>query len=332
MGTEIKTWQIVNGKLEAIDTALKDEGRTEPYDLEPWLASNPEIIGPDIMIIGRQVPTKSGLIDLLGIDRSGNTVIIEIKRAELPRETLAQAIDYASDVAEWTVERLSEICADYTRKTFEEAFSEAFPDADLENLNINSTQRIVLVGFSIEASLERMIEWLSDSYGVNLNAIVLSYVKTKAGEELLTKTSVISEEMEQERRRKQKKFEIPMSDEPGTHPAQTLRQLLVDYLSRDRVTNRRMRDILFPALLKTKTLTRDQLKKAFVDFDPKYDESKVGYYLTLVSSQLGMKKNDFLRQVIAYEYPRHHWEKDNFSIREQYRDLVREVLEELNRR
>ena len=332
MGTEIKTWQIVNGKLEAIDTALKDEGRTEPYDLEPWLASNPEIIGPDIMIIGRQVPTKSGLIDLLGIDRSGNTVIIEIKRAELPRETLAQAIDYASDVAEWTVERLSEICADYTRKTFEEAFSEAFPDADLENLNINSTQRIVLVGFSIEASLERMIEWLSDSYGVNLNAIVLSYVKTKAGEELLTKTSVISEEMEQERRRKQKKFEIPMSDEPGTHPAKTLRQLLVDYLSRDRVTNRRMRDILFPALLKTKTLTRDQLKKAFVDFDPKYDESKVGYYLTLVSSQLGMKKNDFLRQVIAYEYPRHHWEKDNFSIREQYRDLVREVLEELNRR
>jgi hypothetical protein len=332
MGTEIKTWQIVNGKLEAIDTALKDEGRTEPYDLEPWLASNPEIIGPDIMIIGRQVPTKSGPIDLLGIDWSGNTVIIEIKRAELPRETLAQAIDYASDVAEWTVERLSEICADYTGKTFEEAFSEAFPDADLENLNINSTQRIVLVGFSIEASLERMIEWLSDSYGVNLNAIVLSYVKTKAGEELLTKTSVISEEMEQERRRKQKKFEIPMSDEPGTHPVQTLRQLLLDYLSRDRVTNRRMRDILFPALLKAKTLTRDQLKRAFVDFDPKYDESKVGHYLTLVSSQLGMKKNDFLRQVIAYEYPRHHWEKDNFSIREQYRDLVREVLEELNRR
>lgn len=329
MGTEIKTWQIVNGKLAAIDAALKDQGRTEPYDLEPWLASNPEIIGTDIMIIGRQVMTKSGPIDLLGMDRSGNAVIIEIKRAELPRETLAQAIDYASDVAEWTVERLGEICADYTKRTFEEAFNEAFPDADMENLNINSTQRIVLVGFSIEASLERMIEWLSDTYGVNLNAIVLSYVKTKGGEELLTKTSVISEEMEQERRRKQKKFEIPMSDEPGAHSVQALKQHLLDYLSRDRVTNRRMRDILFPVLLKTKTLMRDQLKKAFVDFDPKYDESKVGYYLTLVSSQLGMTKNDFLRQVVAYEYPRHHWEKDNFSIREQYRDLVKEVLAEL---
>lgn len=332
MGTEIKTWQIVDGKLAAIVTGLKDGGRTEPYDLEPWLASNPEIIGTDIMIIGRQVMTKSGPIDLLGADRSGNIVIIEIKRAELPRETLAQAIDYASDVAEWTVERLSDICADYTKKTFEEAFDEAFPDADMENLNINSTQRIVLVGFSIEASLERMIEWLSDSYGVNLNAIVLSYVKTKGGEELLTKTSVISEEMEQERRRKQKTFKVSMSDEPGAYDVPALKQHLLDYLSRDRVTSRRMRDILFPALLKTKVLTRDQLKKTFMDFDPKYDESKLGYYLSLVSSQLGIMKHDFLRQVVAYEYPRHHWEKDNFSIREQYHDLVKEVLAELGKK
>ena len=329
MATEIKAWQIVNGVLTTVDTSLRTEGRTEPYDLEPWLASNPEIIGADIFLIGRQVMTKSGPIDLLGVDRSGNTVIIEIKRDELPREALAQAIDYASDVSEWTVEKIGEICANYTNKTFGEAFSEAFPDADLENLNLNSTQRIVLVGFSIEASLERMIEWLSDSYGVNLNAIVLSYVKTRGGEELLTKTSVISEEIEQARTRKQKKFEIPMSDAPGVHTPQELKEHLLNYLARGRVTNQRMRDILFPALLKTKVLSRDQLKKSFVDFDPKYDEKKVGYYLTLVSSQLGMTKNDFLRQVVAYEYPRHHWEKDNFSIRDQYRDLVVEVLEEL---
>lgn len=328
MGTEIKTWQIINGKLTAIDSTLKTEKRTEPFDLEPWLASNPEIIGADLMIIGRQVPTKSGPIDLLGIDKSGNTVIIEIKRDELPRESLAQAIDYASHIAEWTVERLGDVCSGYTKKTFEDAFNESFPDVDLENVNLNSTQRIVLVGFSIQASLERMIEWLSDSYGVNINAIVLGYIKTKSGDELLTKTSIISEEMEEERRRKQKKFEIIMSDDAGTHDGHDLKRFLVEYLTRDRVTNRRMRDIFFPALLKTKVLTRDQMIKAFIEFDPNYDESKVGYYLSLVSSQLGMKKNDFLRQVVAYEYPRHNWEKDNFSIREQYRDFVKEVLGE----
>jgi len=72
MGTEIKTWQIIHGKLNSIDTALKNEGRTEPYDLEPWLASNPEIIGPDFMIIVRKVLTRSGPIALFGIDKSGN--------------------------------------------------------------------------------------------------------------------------------------------------------------------------------------------------------------------------------------------------------------------
>jgi hypothetical protein len=85
-----------------------------------------------------------------------------------------------------------------------------------------------------------------------------------------------------------------MSDTPGEHDVARLKELLRDYLSRDKVTNRRMRDILFPALLKTRVLTRAQLKRAFVEFDPTYDESKVGYYLSLVSLQLGMKKNDFL--------------------------------------
>jgi len=337
MGTEIKTWQIIDGKLTSVDTALKDEGRRETYDLEPWLASNPEIIGPEIMIIGRQVMTKSGPIDLLGVDKSGNTVIIEIKRAELPREALAQAIDYASNVAEWTAEKLSDVHSSYTSKPFGESFNERFPDVDLENVNLNSTQRILLVGFSIEASLERMIEWLSDSYEVNVNAIVLNYVKTKGGDELLMKTSIISEETEQERSGKRKKFEIPMSDEPPAvdYDASSLKWLLLDYLSRDRVTNRRMRDILFPSLLNIKEpekLSRDQLSSKFVEFDHNCDGSKVGFYLTSISSQLGMKKNDFLRQVVAYEYPRHHWEKDNFSIRPKYRDLVLEVLEELKKR
>ena len=48
-----------------------------------------------------------------------------------------------------------------------------------------------------------------------------------------------------------------------------------------------------------------------------------------MSSQIGMKKNDFLRQVIAYDYPTNSWEKDNYSIRDGYSDLVREILGEL---
>jgi len=329
MGTEIRTWQIVNGKLQPVATTLKEEGRKEQYDLEPWLESNPEIIASDIAIIGRQVMSKSGPIDLLAIDKSGNLIIIELKRGQIPRVALAQAIDYASDVAEWSIERISEICTAYSNKTLEEVFNEHFPDIDLENVNINSTQRILLIGFSVESSLERMIEWLSDGYNVNINAVVLNYIKTSSGDELLVRTSIISEELEQERVKKQKKFEIPMSDDPGKYEEAQLKKLLIDYLSRKNVTNQRIRDVLIPACLQKKVVTREELKRKYLEVEPTADESRVGYYLTAISSQLGMKKNDFLRQVIAYEYPRFHWEKDNFAIRDEYRNFIKQILEEI---
>lgn len=103
MSTQIKTWQIVDGKLESIDTSLAKENRTETYDLEEWIASNPVILSSDIYIIGRQTATKSGPMDFLAIDKSGNLIVVELKRDKLPREALAQAIDYASDVASWSL-------------------------------------------------------------------------------------------------------------------------------------------------------------------------------------------------------------------------------------
>lgn len=187
----------------------------------------------------------------------------------------------------------------------------------------------MLIGFSVESSLERMIEWLSDRYSVNINAVVLNYIKTASGDELLAKTTIISEELEQERVKKQKKFEIPMSDEPGKYEEQQLKKLLIEYLTRKNVTNQRIREVLFPACLQKKIVTREELKRKYLEVDPTAKETSVGYYLTAVSSQLGMTKNDFLRQVLAYEYPRYHWEKDNFSIRDEYRNLVKQILEEI---
>ena len=61
------------------------------------------------------------------------------------------------------------------------------------------------------------------------------------------------------------------------------------------------------------------------------NESQAGYFLALISSQLGFKWNDFLRQVIAYEFPNNKWEKDNFSIRQEYRELVKAVLDGLSK-
>jgi hypothetical protein len=329
MTTEIKAWEITNNTLRPVESSLAIEGRTESLDLEEWISTNPEIIGSGLEIIGRQVTTKSGPLDLLAIDRTGDIIVIELKRDKLPRDVIAQAIDYASDIADWNIDKISEVCTKHTGKSLDDLISEKFPDVSIQNLNINEAQRIILVGFAIESSLERMINWLSDHYGVNINAIILKYIKTIQGDELLIRTAIISEEMEQSRTSK-RKFTIPMSDEPGEYDEKELEKLFKEYLQQGLSSAKWMRKIILPACLEHGTVTRDQLKEEFIKHKEAEDLSKAGYHLTTISNQLGMANKDFLRQVIGYEYPNYEWEKNNYHIRDGYEDFVRRVLNEIN--
>ncbi len=328
MATEINTWQIVDGKLTQVSSSLADNGRKEKDDLEQWIKSNPEILGNDIAIIGEQVYTKSGPLDFLGIDRSGNTVIVELKRNKLPREVLAQAIDYASDISSYEPDQLNEICLAFTKQTLGDYLTEKFSDTNFEEVVINQAQRLLLVGFSIEEPLHRMIEWLSEKYNLGINAIVLHYTKTKSGDELLSRTVIIPEEVEREKANK-KKFVIEMSNEPGSYDDKTLKAHLLKYLSNNLYSAKRIRDYILPVLLKHGKVTREQMLKEFVKMKAATDERQAGYFLSLISSQLGHKWKDYLRQVISYDTPNNWWEKDNFSIRPEYKNLVEEVLSHL---
>jgi hypothetical protein len=328
MATEIRSWQIIGNELVRIETTLAQEGKTEVYDLEDWISHTPSMLGSDIVIIGRQLQTQSGPLDLLGVDRTGNTVIVELKRDKLPREALAQAVDYASDVAFWSVDRLGEACVKFCDRSLEEVLSERFSDINLEEIAINAAQRIILAGFSIESSLERMINWLSDSYDMSINAVIFQYAKTSGGDELLIKTSIISEEIEQQNIRKKKSFKIPMSDEPGVYDPEALKKRLLEYFSQKGLWSAmRIRKGIIPVCFEQGVATRDFLKEEFVRRGLAESESRAGYFLALISTQFGYKKNDFLRQVIQYEYPKNEWEKDNYAIREGYEELLREVLD-----
>jgi hypothetical protein len=330
MATDIKAWEIINGQLKPLVTSLANEGRKEALDLEEWIASDPSIVRPGLRVIGRQVSTRSGPLDLLAIDRSGNLVVIELKRDRLPREALAQAVDYASDVASWSIDKIGEVCTRYTGESIEDVLSEAFPDIDLEALTINETQRITLVGFAIDPALERMIEWLSGAYGVAINAVSLKYMRTSAGNEVLTRTTVISEQVEAARV-KTPQVTIPMSDDPGEYEENQLRELLLHYLSsRDLKTAQLIRDVLLPACLERGQVTREEFKQELVQHDADTDLTRAGRVLTVISTQMGMRKNDFLRQVVGYEYPNFSWEKDNYFVRPEYQHPMTEILAELN--
>ena len=140
--------------------------------------------------------------------------------------------------------------------------------------------------------------------------------------------SYLSEEIEEERVRK-KKFTIPTADEPGHYPADELKRLLKDYLGQAGVTAGRIREVLFPSCLAREIVTREELKQELISRQMA-DPTKAGLGLAVMSLQMGMLKNDFLRQVISYEYPVNPWEKDNYRLRSEYRELVTQVLKTLN--
>jgi len=159
-------------------------------------------------------------------------------------------------------------------------------------------------------------------------AVLLNYIKTPSGDEILSRTVVIPEEVEKQKANK-KKFIIEMSNEPGSYDETALESKLIEYLSKNLYSSLRIRDYLLPILLDKEQVTRDELRKEFVRLKAAPDESQAGYFLSLISSQLGHKGKDYLRQVISYEYPNHPWEKDNFRIRPEYKQLVQKVLDKV---
>src|SRR5690349_9033672 len=91
-------------KVSGSDLVPLQRARLATEDqIEGWIARDPRRIGLEVMIIGRQIITAfGGRIDLLGLDRDGNSMIIELKRDRTPREIVSQVLDYASWVRKLT--------------------------------------------------------------------------------------------------------------------------------------------------------------------------------------------------------------------------------------
>jgi len=323
MATAIEVWQIEKKELKRLDTNMIEAERKETEDLERWIESEPTILGNNLLIIGEQVSTKSGPMDFLGIDKSGNLIVVELKRDKVPRKALSQAIDYASDVASWDLDKISDICLNYSNESLEDYLNENFEDVDLENLNINETQRILLVGFSLDEALERMIEWLTTNFGISINALILKYIKTTGGEEFLARTMIIPEEIEKERSKKSTN-KIAMDDKPSNYEDDDLKDILKDYLSENRATPHRIKNILLPLCIENPIVSREMIKEK-IQKEENVEEGKAGLILTTISREITIASRGYLRQIIEYDLP-NPWEKENYRIVDKYKNLVKEIL------
>jgi len=108
---KVRLWSVSkgdNGALKASDVPNVDNTDTEEM-LESLLVQSPELLMDRLTLVGRQVPTEGGPLDLLGVDEGGTLVVYELKRGSLTRDAVAQVLDYASDIVEMDVDRLAKL-------------------------------------------------------------------------------------------------------------------------------------------------------------------------------------------------------------------------------
>ena len=145
-------WRIDGELLHLTPRRIESESR-----LEELLEQEISILGGDLMIIGRQVVTEFGKqIDLLAINPDGDLVTIELKRDRTPREVVAQLLDYGSWVRDLGYDDIVSLFSDYSTEC-------------------QTEHHFVVVATELDNSTERIVRYLSECYGMPINALFFGY-------------------------------------------------------------------------------------------------------------------------------------------------------------
>ncbi len=110
-------YDILADELRKVEeTSFCAEGKRERDDLQRLLRSDVEVVSPDTLVISEEFgewQDSRRRIDLLGIDKDANLVVIELKRNEDGGHMELQAIRYAAMVSTMTFERAVEVYSEY---------------------------------------------------------------------------------------------------------------------------------------------------------------------------------------------------------------------------
>lgn len=166
---KVGIWQINKDGPQKIRESEVDLER----DLEVWIEKDPNLLRAGLVIIGRQIYVEGGRLDLLALDPLGSFVVIEIKRGELRRDTVAQAIDYASSIATMPLQELHRKVDAYLLATCNRTLQNLFDERGVIDQVTEEFRDIIIfiVGTGKALGLERMVNFLADHYKVPVNLV-----------------------------------------------------------------------------------------------------------------------------------------------------------------
>lgn len=141
-------------------------------ELEDMIESEPGILSDDWMLVGRQINTGTGHVDLLAIAADASLVLIELKRDKTPREVVAQTLDYALWLEKLKPETVEKLYGQKNENSsLEKDFRTRFDRVlDKENEPINHSHQLVVVASTLDPRSERIVRYLNGR-GVPINVL-----------------------------------------------------------------------------------------------------------------------------------------------------------------
>lgn len=178
----------------------------ERRHIEEWVRSNPELLGEDLLIVSIEFDRFSNSndrLDVLALDRSGNLVVVELKRDSAAGYADLQAIRYAAMVSSMTVEVLLPYYIAYRKKYDGENLSDGeakdqiieFVESD-SFVELSNKPRIILCSEGFSQEITATVLWLRES-DIDISCVKITPYQVGAQVVIVPKVVIPLEEARQ---------------------------------------------------------------------------------------------------------------------------------------
>ena len=177
--------EIGESGIDAVPrVSLVEEGVRERGDLQRVLLAGIEAVAPDVMVITEEFGSWEGSrrrIDILGLDKDANIVVIELKRTEDGGHMELQALRYAAMASVLTFDQVIEVHSQFLsvrdrEADAREAILEFLGWDDADDEQFAQDVRIVLVSVEFSKEITTTVLWLNDK-GLDIRCVRLTPYK-----------------------------------------------------------------------------------------------------------------------------------------------------------
>ena len=180
----VRAWSVSG---EAAPQPLKRLAPSTEALFESWLRLDTSLVRDGLVLVAQQFvfPTKERL-DLLCIENRSRWLVIELKRNQVPRAAVAQALDYVSQLSEMPVDELRQRLEPHLGKSTDEEMK-SLVEQLLSSESDDSPRDVaaVVVGVAADEALLRITNFLTRRHEVPVSVVELQTFVSPSGDQIL---------------------------------------------------------------------------------------------------------------------------------------------------